>query len=99
MKDINNEVLKTLESWDKIERYEGNPFLYTRIEQEIKNINAPKTKTHWTWQPIVIAVLVAVNVFTIATALTSQSDTIYDDIATQYNLNPEDSNTNYFLIN
>jgi hypothetical protein len=100
MKDINKEVQKTLESWDKPERYEGNPFLYTRIEEEIRRANEPKTRMNWTWQPILVAVLIAVNVFTIATALVNQSDAIYDDIASQYDLKVEDEvNNNYFLIN
>lgn len=98
MKDINKEVLKTLESWDNLERYEGNPFLYTRIEQQIRNLEAPKAKMRWTWQPILVAVLVAINMFTIATALVNQSDSIYDDIASQYNLSIEESESNYFLI-
>lgn len=99
MKDINKEVQKTLESWDQTERYEGNPFLYTRIEEAIRKANEPKIKMKWTWQPILVAVLIAVNVFTIATALVNQSDAIYDDIASQYDLKVEEEGNNYFLIN
>lgn len=99
MKDINNEVEKTLGSWDEPERYEGNPFLYTRIEQEIQNSKKSKTKVRWTWQPILVVGLVIFNVFTIATALVSQSDTIYDDIASQYNLTVDEEVSNYLLIN
>jgi hypothetical protein len=99
MKDINNEIEKTLGSWDKLERYEGNPFLYTRIEQNIQNLNEPVIKIRWTWQPILVAVLVLFNVFTIATVLVSQSDTIYDDIASQYNLTVDETVNNYLIIN
>lgn len=99
MKDINTEVQKTLESWDQPERYGGNPFLYTRIEEEIRKASEPKIKMNWTWQPILVAVLVAVNVFTIATALVNQSDSIYDDIASQYDLKVEEEGNSYFLIN
>lgn len=95
MKNINKEVQMTLESWDNIERYEGNPFLYTRIEQQLRNRKEKKTKM--TWQPILVAVLVLFNLFTIATVLTSQNNTIYDDIATQYDLKSEESVNSYFL--
>lgn len=98
MKDINKEVEQTLGSWDHLERYEGNPFLYTRIEEEIRKANEPKTKMRWTWQPILAAVLIAVNVFTIATALTTQNTAIYDDIAAQYNLTVENEVNEYFII-
>ena len=34
--DIEEEVNKTLESLDQIERIEGNPFLYTRIQERMR---------------------------------------------------------------
>jgi hypothetical protein len=58
MKNINTEVEKTLQSWDNIERFEANPFLYTRLEQEIKNLEIPpKVNRIWFWQPLLVAVI------------------------------------------
>lgn len=96
MKDINNKVEKTLQSWDNIERFEANPFLYTRIEQKIKNLEQPPPKTNWSWiwQPLLVTVLVTVNFFTIATALSSsdtESQSVYEVIADQYGLSDESS--------
>jgi hypothetical protein len=97
MKNINKEVEKTLQSWDNIERLEANPFLYTRIEQKIKNLEAPPERNSWAWvwQPLLVAVIVAVNFFTIATAFSSnEKQTVYDAIADQYNIS-SDGETNY----
>lgn len=91
MKDINKEVEKTLRSWDNIKRFESNPFLYTQIEQKIKDLETPPQKSSliWIWQPVLVAVLVAINFFTIATAFSSseiQSQSAYEVIVDQYNL-------------
>ncbi|MFT5834073.1 MAG: hypothetical protein ACI97N_001707 [Cognaticolwellia sp.] len=100
MKNINTEVEKTLQSWDNIERFEANPFLYTRLEQEIKNLEIPpKVNRIWFWQPLLVAVILVLNFFTIVTALnseTNESQTVYDAIAEQYNLST-DSETNFEL--
>jgi hypothetical protein len=100
MKNINTEVEKTLQSWDNIERFEANPFLYTRLEQEIKNLEIPpKVNRIWFWQPLLMAVILVLNFFTIVTALnseTNESQTVYDAIAEQYNLST-DSETNFEL--
>lgn len=100
MKNINNEVEKTLQSWDNIERFEANPFLYTRLEQEIKNLEIPpKVNRIWFWQSLLVAAILILNFFTIATALNSEmneSQTAYDAIAEQYNLST-DSETNFEL--
>jgi hypothetical protein len=100
MKNINTEVEKTLQSWDNIERFEANPFLYTRLEQEIKNLEiSPKVNRIWFWQPLLVAVILVLNFFTIVTALnseTNESQTVYDAIAEQYNLST-DSETNFEL--
>ena len=94
MKDINKEIEKTLQSWDNIERYEANPFLYTRLEQTIKRSNIPPQRTNWrwVWQPVMVTALVVLNFFTIATAFNSsdsQSKSVYETIADQYNLSSE----------
>lgn len=95
MKNINNEIEKTLQSWDNIERFEANPFLYTRIEQKIKNLETPPERLNksWIWQPVLIAVIVVVNFFTIATAFSNNEtqSSVYEVIADQYNLSIEDN--------
>jgi len=96
MKNINKEVEKTLQSWDNVERFEANPFLYTRIEQKIKNLDAPPERYSWTWvwQPLLVAVIVAVNFFTIATAFNSnEKQSVYDTIAEQYNISTDTKST------
>jgi hypothetical protein len=95
MKDINKEIEKTLQSWDNIERLEANPFLYTRIEQKIKALETPRqTNRVWYWQPLLVAALVILNFFTIATALnSSKNQSVYDTIAEQYNISTDTENT------
>lgn len=39
MKNIDEEIEKTLESWNNVKRFEANPFLYALIEQRIKNLD------------------------------------------------------------
>ena len=92
MKNINKEVEKTLQSWDNINRLEANPFLYTRIEQRSKNLDAPPEKRvwGWVWQPLLVAVIIAMNFFTIATAFNStEKQSVYDSIAEQYNISSD----------
>jgi hypothetical protein len=95
MKNINTEIEKTLQSWDNIKRLEANPFVYTRIEQKIKNLDAPPEKHSWVWvwQPLLVAVIIAMNFFTIATAFNSnEKQSVYDSIAEQYNISTDTKN-------
>jgi hypothetical protein len=59
----------------------------------------PKVNRIWFWQPLLMAVILVLNFFTIVTALnseTNESQTVYDAIAEQYNLST-DSETNFEL--
>ena len=97
MKNIDKEIEKTLQSWDNVERFEANPFLFTRLEQEIKNLEKPREVNRtWFWQPLLVAAILILNFFTIATALssdTNENQTVYDVIAEQYNLTTDSETT------
>lgn len=98
MNNINKKIEETLDSWDNIEKFQATPFLYTRIEQQIKNIEAPPQKMtwNWVWQPLLVAMLVVLNFFTISTALDSNessNQSVYDVMAEQYNISTDNDNT------
>jgi len=95
MKDINKEIEKTLQSWDDVKRSEANPFLYTRIEQKIEDLETPwQTNRVWYWQLLLVAGLVIFNLFTIATALSSnENQSVYDTVAEQYNISTDAQST------
>ncbi len=95
MKKNSTKVEKTLKSWDDIERFEANPFLYTRIEQKIKNSQISIVPVwQWIWQPTLVVVLIVFNCFTIATAFSNNNQkTVYETIASEYNLSVKDNST------
>lgn len=49
---IEQEVQKTLDSVDKIQRVEGNPFLYTRLQERLRQEQEGKSVTIRTRVPV-----------------------------------------------
>ena len=76
---INKEVEKTLNSSNSLEKYEGNPFLFTRIEAEINSIEAGSLnystgkKLILLLQPVGLAFILFLNIWTAATFFSDQS--------------------------
>lgn len=65
--DIDQEVQKTMESIDQIQRVEGNPFLYTRLQEKIRQEAEGDVVTIRTrfpaWQFAMIVGLLFINGF------------------------------------
>lgn len=95
---IEEEVEKTLRSIEHMERVEGNPFLFTRVMEQINTEQQPIVRKQWLWQPVLMSLLVLFNVFTAIryfnTKQTEQRRAYIQSIAEDYNLN-EDSSTYY----
>jgi len=77
---IIEEIDKTLDSVSSFERYEGNPFLFTRIEAKINNIKedsvnfSPAKKYILSLQPIILLLIISLNIWTAATFFSDRSD-------------------------
>lgn len=62
-KKIEEKVEEALQYYGK-ERYQSNPFMYTRIQQQLRN-EAEEEKDmqrFWVWKPILAAVMIILNV-------------------------------------
>ena len=82
-KNIEFEIEKTLESFSEYERFEGNPFLATRINAEIDKKLESNTKTSFSFQkvlklkPAFFILVMVLNIYTGITYFVSQSETDY----------------------
>ena len=95
---IKNEIEKTLNSVNDFEKYEGNPFLFTRVEAEIEAlenrsfISIFSTRYAFQLQAAVLVIVLFLNIYTgIAfytsqPNLTSQADTEIDSFIEEYAL-------------
>lgn len=65
--NIDQEVQKTMESIDQIQRVEGNPFLYTRLQEKLRQEAEGEVVTIRTrfpvWQVAMVVVLLFINGF------------------------------------
>lgn len=63
--NIDQEVQKTMESIDQIQRVEGNPFLYTRLQEKLRQEAEGENITIRTrfpvWQVTMMVVLLFIN--------------------------------------
>ena len=99
MKNIQQLVDETLNSLDAVERAEANPFLYTKIEQRLKNRYEPSGSYQRKLMPVLAVALVlfiSVNVvsyFKVSTtdvSSTSKSASSgIENFANEYNLSEE----------
>lgn len=98
-KHIEEEVRKTMGMADQIQRVEGNPFLATRVLQQVENESKPDHSFFSTLSPlykiafsvllIAINALVIFQISDLGSASVQTENTI--DIASEYGLVLEDS--------
>lgn len=93
--NIDQEVQKTMESIDQIQRVEGNPFLYTRLQEKLRQEVEGDVVTIRTrlpiWQFAMIVGLLFINGFALVQSgyfddTTETATTSIDDFANEYAL-------------
>lgn len=91
--DVQQKVNDAYNSFEQRNGLEPNPFLYTRIEQRIEEIENPSyEKKHISvqvLQPILMSLLIAVALFGGIKIgnLSSSSEQVYEEYTTEYLLN------------
>ena len=103
--NIEEEIQKTLDSVDGIQRVKGNPFLYTRL-QERMNSNRRSNTTNKSflspmWQFALVAFLLVANVYVLLQSnySTIQNTTAIEDVATEYEIAPSEDDTEFAYYN
>ncbi len=88
-KDIQKEIENTMQSLDDIPRLKANPWLFARIEEQLKTTEKPSNV--WTFsqllQPAIVCGLLLLNVFTAYTVFSNSSineDKNIDGIENEY---------------
>lgn len=98
---IEDEVNKTLASFDQIERVEGNPFLYTRIQERMRSRSQAQPSSAYMamLRLSLAAILLAVNVGGVYSYYKQvqqiQQTQVLDNIASEYGLTYEESGTGF----
>ena len=61
-KKIEEKVEEALNFYGK-ERYQSNPFMYTRIQQQMQNEadDEREVQRFWAWKPVLAAVMIVLN--------------------------------------
>ena len=103
--NIEEEVQKTMDSFDAIERVEGNPFLYTRLQERLhtsreSNVK-PKGLFSPVWQFAFIAFLLFANglVLLQSNYFNPQNENTIDEFATEYELTPNENDEELAFYN
>ena len=76
---IRDEAEKTLNIFDKIKNLEENPYLFTRIQSEIENIQTKKRRYNLKGDflhPLILFLILIINVFSAVFFFISKSDTV-----------------------
>ena len=107
--NIDQEVQKTMESIDQIQRVEGNPFLYTRLQEKLRQEAEGDVVTIHTrfpvWQMAMVVVLLFVNGFALMQSgyfdeSTETATTNIDQFADEYALiASEEEDLEYLSLN
>ena len=93
--NIDQEVQKTMESIDQIQRVEGNPFLYTRLQEELRQEAEGDVVTIRTrfpiWQMAMVVGLLFINGFALMQSgyfgeTNETASTSMDEFADEYAL-------------
>ena len=107
---IEQEVQRTLESFDQAERLKSNPFFYTRLKAQIDNLSTEKRKLRgWgsVWgvlKPALLFLIIALNIVTATLFLKNRShnysnrEQLLDAFAQELTLDSNQYNPN-LLIN
>lgn len=98
---IEDEINKTLASFDQIEPVEGNPFLYTRIQERMRSTSQTQSPSAYMviLRLSLAAILLAVNVggaYSYYQQVQQMEQTqALDNIASEYGLTYEESGTGF----
>jgi len=103
--NIEEEIQKTLDSVDAVQRVEGNPFLYTRLQERLKsnrkNSVGNRNVLSPVWQFALVAFLLFANGYVLlqSTYFNSPSEATIDEFATEYELTPNEDDTELAFYN
>lgn len=103
--NIEEEIQKTLDSVDAIQRVEGNPFLYTRLQERLDSSreNTVTTKGWFSpaWQFALIVFLFITNGLVLLQSeyFSTSNEITIDEFATEYELTPSENDEELALYN
>ena len=96
---IEEEVRKTMVSWDELGRVEGNPFLFTRIQARLEEDSKTSSfRFIGALQLALVVILLVVNVVSLSLKATSSfgEEKIIESIASDYGIQPSEGIYNYY---
>lgn len=91
------EVQKTLDSADAIQRVEGNPFLYTRLQERMNSNREHRVKSSGVFSPVwqfaLVAFLLLANGLVLLQSdyFNAPTETTIDELAVEYELVPSEN--------
>lgn len=89
-KSIQEEIDKTMASLDHLNPVEGNPFLFTRIEERLEYLEPVRTARIPRWQLSLAGVLIVINSIAILNTYFSRMErnraALLEDIAQEYGI-------------
>ena len=96
-REIREEVDETLRLLDQIKRQKGNPFLHTRVMEQIKRENAAIIQPSDTpvWKLATIALLLVMNVFVLIQLSDHDQSSSLDTLSEEYGLHEYGSSSKY----
>lgn len=103
--NIEEEIQKTLDSVDGIQRVEGNPFLYTRLQERLKSNRESNVRNSNAlspvWQFAFVAFLLLANGYVLLQSdyINTPTEATIDDFATEYELTPAEDDTELAFYN
>ena len=99
---IEEDVRKTMASLDRLDRVDGNPFLFTRIKAKLEDSSKPKSfQFAGVLQIGMVAVLLLVNLISLNKKVEASfgEEVILENIAIDYGLQSSQSTLNYYNQN
>lgn len=90
---IKEEIEKTLDAHGRMETLEANPFLFTRLKEEIEKPAGKKRKRSAVLKPAALALFILLNAFTSYYIINSENQstvsrkTYLSAISSEYNIN------------
>jgi len=103
--NIEEEVQNSLDSMDNIQRVEGNPYLFTRIQERLRQQNEKKITTHSqisVWQLAMVIGLFILNGFVLIQSgyLESESTATVEEVENEdWLVSGEEDDLNYISWN
>ena len=96
---IIQEIEKTLNQFDDVKSLKPNPFLYTRIQQELNEQKKSKFNFSGILKPALFTMLFSINIITVywytnslKTINNSSSETLAEIFSSDFNLDSNDTN-------